>query len=468
MTILLDEHGQYVIENLSMVRGGKGKPFKVHLNPKRHIILDQNIPPRGWYKDKTPENIKRVRPRPCYTEATLTTPYGGYCPVGCNYCYVNNGTRGYRSTGLPTVDPNYPEKMAKRIKQLMVTGAFYITSFTEPFHPSLENKYHITQRLSDILVGEGLPFFYLSKRLPPDWAYDMLSHNPYSYMQWSINTANNDHWRRMAPGAPDLEDMYDAIYAMHDEGIYVSVQCNPIVAGITTLEDIVTLCEQVAEAGAQHIIFKFVEQVFNNRQVIIDRMNARKLPHVDTFNSLFSQTIGGVYTIQEDVRIEWLDVLLEETRKLGLTMSLCYEYYDNGAAGGNLAPFYTTGDQCHGRGVPMYFRPEKGAPWEPLAGCYRKGCLYCQEYGTHACRNEKLLEASALQYKDLRSIKLIQSVSADATLPNGTKIHSDGWNWEDSCYHPNDAHLYVDMAPIGNPDLMTDAEMWGWELSEDG
>lgn len=444
-----DDHGEYETINLSMVRGGKTKPFTVYVDPIRHILNNSAPAPRGWYKDKTPES-DRIRPRPCYTEAMLTTPYGGYCFVGCAHCYINNGTRGYRATGLPTVNPGYPAAMRNRIDNIRVTGAGYITSFSEPFH-RLEERYHITQDLTQVFVDNGLPFFYLSRRIPPKWATDALLHNPYSYMQWSINTSNGDHWRKLSPGAPDLDDMLMAVNRVaSDLGIFVSIQCNPVIAGVTTLDDLVELIIILSDAGAHHIIFKFVEQVANNRQVVVDRMRERKLPHVDTFDNLFNQVIGGVYTIQEDVRIEWLDVLLDATRRYGLTMGLCYEYYDDGKAGANLAPWYTTADQCHGRGVPLYVRPNTNEPFQPLPGCYRKGCLYCREHGTQACCNDRLLEAPALTYKDLRDIDI-----------DVTECESD-WDLPDSCLPPERADEHLNEI-IGNPGLATDAELWGWE-----
>jgi len=98
---------------IAMVRGASEenkKRMKVFLKPAPHIILDQNVPLRGWYKNKyEPPN---VRARPCFTEALLTQPYGGSCPVRCHFCYVNNGGRGYRGQGVSVVDPKYPEKTA--------------------------------------------------------------------------------------------------------------------------------------------------------------------------------------------------------------------------------------------------------------------------------------------------------------------------------------------------------------------
>lgn len=436
-----DEHGDYDLVPLSMVQGGKLKPFKVHKIPMKHIINASSPAPRGWYKDKNEPPTRR--PRPCYTEALLTTPYGGYCPVGCSFCYVDNGTRGYRATGLPTVNPDYPYKMAKQLAKIQVCGAAYISSFTEPFQ-QLESRYHITERLTRTLLDEGLPVFYLSRKLPPEWAVEALLENPYSYMQWSVNTSNNDHYRKMSPGSYTIDEVLNAVHDLSRMGIYTSFQCNPIIAGVTTLDDLKELVRLGAEAGLDHIILKFAEQVFNQRQLLIDRLSAHKLPNMDVFDSLFNQTIGGVYTVQEDVRIAWLDELLDCTRNCGITMSTCYEYYDDGASGTSLAPYYTTADQCHGRGVPVHFRSEPDQPFEPLPGCYRKGCLYCLDYGTQACDNDVLLDAKALAYKDLREIRL--------------KGDDDNWDLPDSCARPGDVGWFG-----LNPNLDTDAEMWGWE-----
>jgi len=439
-----DDSGPFDVVPLSMLRGADAKPHKVHKKPMKHIIVDQSIPPRGWYKSKI-ESSDRIRPRPCYTEALLTSPYGGYCPVGCSFCYINNGSRGYRSTGLPTVDPDYPEKMRKQVRQMMISGAAYMTSFSEAFH-ILEDTYHVTQKLTNMFVEEGLPIFYCTRRLPAEWAIEALSINPYSYIQWSVNTSNPRDFKRLSPGAASLEDIFKHVQRLSGMGIYTSFQCNPIHPGVTSLEELKELVRIAADIGLDHIIFKFVEQVANARNVIVDRLRKRRFDSdkVDILDSLFNQVIGGVYTIQQDVRLEWLEELLYETRINGVTMSLCYEYYDDGKAGSNLAPYFTTSDQCHGRGIPVHYRPEPGERFVPLPGCYRKGCLYCDEHGTLACKNDVLPQAKALQYSDLRSIRI-------------TGDEAD-WDLEESCARPEN----VRESWACNPGLKTDAELWGW------
>lgn len=568
-----DERGPYDVIPLSMVRGGQAKPTPVHRDPMKHLVLDQTIQPRTWYKSKIEND--RTRPRPCllpnsqvqtpwgdkaikdlrvgdivlgydiehkkvaqtyvqgvadqtkpeylelelgngrvlrltpehlvythdwgwtqaedlkvgqliqgvedlprllsvrwvpketsvhdiqtgtgnffaegvlvhncYTEALLTSPYGGYCPVGCAFCYINNGSRGYRSTGIPTADPDYPEKYHAWLKKCMIAGAGYMTSFSEAFHP-LEDTYHITQRLTNVFVEEGLPIFYCSRKLPAEWAIEALQKNPYSYMQWSINTSNPADFRKLSPGAAKLEDMLRYMERMSKLGIYISIQCNPINAGITTLPELVELVRMLSQAGANHVIFKFVEQVANTRNVIIDRLKARRFDkhRIELMDRMFNQVIGGVYTIQQDIRVAWLKELLVATREHGITMSTCYEYYEDGKGGANLAPYFTTSDQCHGRGIPVHYRPAPGEKFQPLPGCFRKGCLYCAEHGTRACRNERLQQATALDYSDLRNTVI-------------TGRESD-WDLAGSCARPEDEPNSINR----NPEFLTDAEMWGW------
>jgi DNA repair photolyase len=356
-------------------------------------------------------------------------------------CYVDNGSRGYRSTGLATANPKYPEFMRKKMEQMYIAPPAYMSSFTEPFQ-LLEKTYHVVQRLTQVFVDNGSPFFYLSRTIPPDWAVDLLQSNPYNYMQWSVNDSRTKVYKAISPGSYTIEQVLEAVADLTSKGIYTSFQCNPVLPGITPIEAIVDLIHLGAEAGLKHIIFKFAEQVFNQRQMLMNRLISGRVPNVDKFDAVFHQTIGGVYTVNQDVRVEWLNVFLEETRKAGITMSTCYEYFDNGKAGENMAPYFTTSDQCHGRGVPMFYRTDLSEKFKPLPGCFRKGCLYCEEYGTHACHNETLLQAKMLTYKDYKTIQL------DGDPRN--------WKLNDSCQPPSK----VGESRGANFNLYTDMELW--------
>jgi DNA repair photolyase len=445
-----DEYGEFNVEFLSVVRNGPKKPFRVYSKPIKHLVLpDQAKQPQGWYKGKHVSS--GVRPRTCYTEATLSAPYGGTCTVGCRYCYINDGVRGYQSSHVSTVDPNYPEKFAAYLGRMCVSGAVYITPFTEPFG-DLEPVYHNTERLTKVVAAEGLPFFYTTKRVPPQWAIDALLQNPYSYIHFSLNTSNARHYKAFSPGAADYHAIVNTVRTVSDMGIFVGIQVNPVHPGITTIEDLIALINECHSAGAKHFIFKFVEKILPTKEKFLNTLNAAKasgLADYTEFKAKFTQVIGGVYTIEQALRLEYLDAMLKYTRDIGVTMATCHEYYmDAVGATLPLGPWYTTADQCHGRGVPMFYRPQGKEAFEPLPGCYRKGCLWCEEYGTQACHNEKLLHADALKYQDFRTIKLEGAV--------------DNWKLLNSCLSPEFVKSYRASARWSNPRLLTDADIFGW------
>lgn len=386
--------------------------MKVYLDPLPHVVKDQNIPVRGWYQSK----IERpgVRARPCYTDALLTQPYGGYCHVGCGFCYINTGIRGYRGSGLSVVDPKYPEKVRKQISKARTATAFYMSSFIDPFM-ELEPIYQNTKGTATVALDNGLPMFFLTRKVAPPWVFDYLKANKYSYMQFSLNTSNPDDWQRLSPRAASLETQFEQVREFHRQGIYVSIQVNPIVAGVVSNEDIVKLIHILAQAGADHLIFKFVEIVYSARDGIVRNMKDRfKGARGEAFDKLFTQTIGGFYTIDEDYRKAALEIFSKECKKAGVTMALCYEYeYRRDKAGNildktgvSMGGKYLTADQCHGHRVPVFTRDTTDEPWREIKGCPPSGCLTCSEQFPKEvpCHNPYLAEAPAWLPADLKMV----------------------------------------------------------------
>jgi hypothetical protein len=193
---------------IAMVRGARDENLKettVYLDPFPHIRQEKGKDLQGWYSSKGDSLLDGQRDRPCETDAILTQPYGGWCPVGCQFCYINSGARGYRGSGLMTVPLGYGAHVRKQLKSMEVSAAGYFSSFTDPFLP-LEDYYHNTQNGAQAFVDAGLPIFFLSRVHYPGWAIDQLTRNPHSYAQKSLNTSNEDTWHKLSPGAASLED----------------------------------------------------------------------------------------------------------------------------------------------------------------------------------------------------------------------------------------------------------------------
>lgn len=383
---------------------------KVILDPLPHVLIDKAKPLQGWYKSRMEPGNKR--PRPCFTEAILTEPYGGYCTVGCAFCYINSGMRGYRGSGLVSVPLQYGAQIKKQLKQMRTSAAGYFSSFTDPFLP-LEDVYHNTQEAAQAFVDEGLPIFFLSRLNYPGWAFDQLKQNKYSYAQKSINTPDPDDWKKLSPAAMPLMDHLDQIRDLSNAGIYVSIQCNPIMAGVTTHEEIEELMGMLAEAGTDHVIVKFVEAGFSWAPAMVERMIQRFGDNrAAAFRELFVDNIGGQRTISEEYRIEGHRRYSRAAKAAGMTYATCYEYkYARDEAGEitsktgiSLGKDFLTADQCHGHRVPLFTRATEEGPFKEVEECPPTGCLTCasDNGGKARCGSELFTQAKALRFSDLK------------------------------------------------------------------
>lgn len=397
---------------IGMTRNAKEENKKdviAYLAPYPHTRIDDAKPLQGWYKGlHEPEG---TRPRPCFTEAVLTEPYGGWCAVGCVFCYVNSGFRGYRGSGLITVPLNYGAQIKKQLSKMRRAAAGYFSSFTDPFLP-LEDYYHNTQEAATEFVKVGLPLFFLSRLEYPQWAVDLLKQSKYSYAQKSINTSEPGDWHYLSPGALPLEAHMDDIARLHREGIYVSIQCNPIIAGVTTNEHIVKLFGMLKKAGADHVIVKFVEAGYSWAPTMVERMIKRFGARGNDFAALFTENIGGQRTIQEAYRMKAHRLYSSFARKIGLTYATCYEYKYRRDDAGNIQDKtgvsvgreFTTASQCHGHTVPVFTRNSESELFRPVEECPPSGCLYCasENEGVPRCGDELAGQANAVRSADLR------------------------------------------------------------------
>lgn len=400
---------------IGMTRNAKEEnklDVRAYLEPFPHMRIDTAKPLQGWYKSL--HEPPGTRNRPCFSEAVLTEPYGGFCAVGCQFCYINSGVRGYRGTGLITVPLHYEQHVKKQLSKMYIGAAGYFSSFTDPFTP-LEAFYHNTQRAAEEFVNVGLPIFFLSRLKYPLWAISLLQRNKHSYAQKSLNTSDPRDWQLLSPGALPLLDHMKDITRLRKAGIYVSIQVNPILPGVTSHEQIEKLFRMLAEAGANHVIVKFVEAGYSWAPAMVERTKKRfGQERGEAFEALFTENIGGQRTITEDYRLPAHERYSHYAKKVGLTYATCYEYKklrdETGkiidSTGVSIGREFTTADQCHGQATPMYHRQSLDEQFVPMEHCPPSGCLYCasENNGEPRCGDEELGQAKAMRFPDYKRL----------------------------------------------------------------
>jgi DNA repair photolyase len=286
---------------------------------------------------------------------------------------------------------------------MKVAQAGYFTSFHEPFN-DLEPIYHNTQAGATAFVEAGLPIFFLSRASYPDWAIDLLRKSPFSYAQKSLNTPDEDDWRKLSPRGLPLHQHLEEIRKLREAGIYVSIQCNPVIGGIVTHDDIERLFERLAAAGANHVIVKFVEANHPWVGGMVERMTkAFGANRAAYFKELFVEKQSGAQTtILEEYRREGHTRYRKKATELGMTYSLCYEYTRReDGRWVSMGPEFLTAEQCHGHRVPFFRR--SGPRFVPLSVCPPSGCLTCGDSsGVGKCGSGLLGQALALKQSDFK------------------------------------------------------------------
>jgi hypothetical protein len=205
--------------------------------------------------------------------------------------------------------------------------------------------------------------------------------------------------------------MFDQVKSLHNSGIYVSIQINPIIAGVTSNEQIHALIHKLAECGADHLIFKFPEISFSSKPSLVKIMAQTFGKRGEAFGRLFTCNIGGQATVDESYRLEALDGFKCECKSAKVTMATCYEFaFERNSSGQiinhtgvSVGRKYLTADQCHGHRVPLFTRVD--GRFQEVKECPDIGCLYCADDapdGKPPCGSEFYGSASAWVLSDLK------------------------------------------------------------------
>jgi len=359
---------------------------------------------RGWYQDSR-KAMDVVKPRTCSSEYLLCAPYRGCLgkegQKTCTFCYLDN-MRGYFQLGVVSLDLSYPEQLKKDLDSMNVGFPAYFSPFCECFN-DLEDIYHMTESSAQVFVDYGLPVMFTTKREVPDWAIEQLKQSPYSSLQVSINTCDNEVWKRLAPIADDIVTLISNLIKAKDEGIYTLLRIDPILPYITKEEDITELVDLVLEYGCvDHIVFSFAEFGYPAKAKIFALYKELFPESYNDFESVYTEKFGGNNIVDTKFRLDFFGKMKEKLEGTGVTMSTCSELIvgENGQLRG--IPEYQTSKSCHGIASKTHYKGEDGL-FHPLEQC-EGACLHCT---SNACGVQRLNEARANSMSDYKKMQVL-------------------------------------------------------------
>jgi len=182
-------------------------------------------------------------------------PYTG-CGVGCVYCYAAQFMRRYSGHSEPwgefvDVKVNAPALLAKQIVRAK-RGTIWIASVCDPYQP-LENRYGVTRRLLEVLVGRDFPVEIQTKSARVRRDLDLIRRIPRVAIGFTIATEDETMARLFEPHASPVGERIEVLREFKAAGIATFAFAGPLLPG--NPERLAALLSKAAD------------------RVLIDRMN---------------------------------------------------------------------------------------------------------------------------------------------------------------------------------------------------
>ncbi|MCR9128714.1 MAG: PA0069 family radical SAM protein [Alphaproteobacteria bacterium] len=227
-------------------------------------------------------------------------PYRG-CEHGCIYCYArpSHAWWGY-SAGLDFESrlffkPGAADLLEKTFrKPSYQPEPLLIGANTDPYQP-VERRLRITRALLETCLKFRHPVSVITKSASITRDLDLLGELAelgLAKAAVSITTLDRKLARSMEPRAATPERRLEAVKALSDAGVPVTVMTAPIIPGLTCHE-IENLLQRAAEAGAKSAGYVLLRLPLEVRDLFKEWLQAERPAAAEKVMSLIRQTRGG-------------------------------------------------------------------------------------------------------------------------------------------------------------------------------
>ena len=185
-------------------------------------------------------------------------PYRG-CEFGCKYCYARYTHEfmemrdGIAFEQRIFVKQHAADLLRQELRQVKLDESIAIGSATDPYQPA-ERRYEITRAILEVFAArQNFSLGIISKSnlilRDLDLLKSVAEHNHFG-VTLTITTLNADLARILEPRAPRPDLRLDAVRQLYKAGLRVSVNCAPVLPGITdSIRDLEPLVRAVSEIG---------------------------------------------------------------------------------------------------------------------------------------------------------------------------------------------------------------------------
>lgn len=350
---------------------------KVSLEYKRspvphYLVSGSQKKLHGWYNRHY---------RECTSERLIVNPYCG-CQINCFFCYAK-ALPGYFSASHRQGNPVYVFKdfdrqVRRQLDSLAYASCGYLSAVSDPFQ-KINDKYRMSEKIIRAFVDYNVPIEVVTKQRIPDEAIELLSRQSDSFAQISVLTIHEKLRGILSPGSATVEDTLDTMRRLRKNSIYCAGRIDPILPYITDDQpSLLELIETLAAGGVSHIVASVMDIPLNFKRTVLAAIKLYWGSAMEQrYQELYTERIGGCLHAAQGYREGLFSWLSLETKKRGMSFSLCMEFKRRGAVLSGMNIQYSSSRNCEGKDVPVYRR--EGSRFNPIVGC-KGNCLRCDSF----------------------------------------------------------------------------------------
>lgn len=251
------------------------------------------------FEDDTRAVLNRVDVPDIHFRWTVN-PYRG-CEHGCIYCYARPGHEYFGlSCGLDFETKVFAKPRAATLlrdalaKPSWEGEGIVMSGVTDPYQP-IEPQLRITRACLEVLADCRQPVSLITKNKLITRDIDLLSElasHGAVHAAISITSLDNSFSSKLEPRASSPRERLEAVRALSQAGIPVSVMTAPIIPGLNDRE-IPAILEAAAEAGAQRAGWVMLRLPYQIKDLFLEWLKRHVPDRAAHVESLIRQVRGG-------------------------------------------------------------------------------------------------------------------------------------------------------------------------------
>ncbi|MCD6489350.1 MAG: radical SAM protein [Thermodesulfobacterium sp.] len=241
-------------------------------------------------------------------------PYTG-CGHRCLYCYATSFIKDFYK---PRPKKDFLKIVERDLRKLPENSLISLSNSSDPYQP-LESTYRYTRKFLELLAEKNYKILIITKSDLILRDLDLLKRLRCAV---SITITSKTLTSKLEPGAPSYEKRLQAIKALSEAGIPVSVRLDPIIHGLNEKE-ILEILEEISPY-VKHI----TASTYKAKPDSLKRLNDAFPEKRAFWEELYlkeGKRLGNAIYLKDKIRYELINPLYKKAKEYKISFATCRE-----------------------------------------------------------------------------------------------------------------------------------------------